>query len=300
MHIPDGFLTVPVWGGMAAVTAPAVAWASRKAGAAAGGVTAPRMGVLGAFVFAAQMINFPVGLGASGHLVGGALLTAVLGPAAATVVMTAILVIQALVFQDGGLLALGANAFNMAVAGVWLAAAVYRVLPPSRWAGAFAGGFVSAFAAGMLCLGQLGLSGVRYPGGVLALSVAVFLITAVLEGVITASVLRALERMQPGWVAVEGRQARPVLATLLLVAVAFSLTGFLFASAAPDGLERLAALAGLDGKEAVLVNAPLPDYEALAAQNPWFRKAAPGLAGLLLTYVLVAGLARLTLRPRSA
>ncbi|MCZ2097272.1 MAG: energy-coupling factor ABC transporter permease [Anaerolineae bacterium] len=300
MHIPDGFLTVPVWGGLAAVTAPAVAWASRKAGDAAGAAAAPRMGVLGAFVFAAQMINFPVGLGASGHLVGSALLTAVLGPAAATVVMTAILVIQALVFQDGGLLALGANTFNMGVAGVWLAAAMYKALPPARWIGGFAGGFVSVFAAGILCLGQLGLSGVRYPGSVLALSLVVFLITAALEGVITASVLRALERMQPGWVAADGRRARPVMAALLLAAVGLSLTGFLFASTAPDGLERLAGLAGLEGKEAVLLSAPLPDYEALAAGNPWLRKAVPGLAGLLLTYALVAGLARLTLRPRSA
>ncbi len=300
MHIPDGFLTVPVWGGLAAVSAPAVAWASRRASASAASVTAPRMGVLGAFVFAAQMINFPVGMGASGHLVGGALLTAILGPAAATVVMTAILVIQALVFQDGGLLALGANAFNMGLAGVWLAAAVFRLLPPNRWLGAFAGGFVSVFAGAVLCLGQLALSGVRYPGGVLMLTLSVFLITAALEGVITASVLRALERIQPGWVVNAGREAKPVLAVLLLIALGLSLAGFLFASSAPDGLERLLGLAGLDGKELAYFSAPLPDYQSLTAANPWLRKAVPGLAGLFLTYVVVAGLARLALRPRSA
>lgn len=300
VHIPDGFLTVPVWGGLAAVTAPAVAWASRRASACEGAATAPRMGVLGAFVFAAQMINFPVGLGASGHLVGGALLTAILGPAAATVVMTAILVIQALVFQDGGLLALGANAFNMGLAGVWLAAAVYRVLPPSRWFGAFAGGFVSVFAAAVLCLGQLALSGVRYPQGVLALSLTVFLITAALEGIITASVLRSLEQLKPGWISSRSRETRPVLAMLLLIALALSLGGFLLASSAPDGLERLAGMAGLEGKEFALFSAPWPDYETLAASNPWLRRAGPALAGLLLTYVLVAGLARLTLRARSA
>jgi len=300
MHIPDGFLTAPVWGGLAVVSAPAVAWASRQASAAAGTVTAPRMGVLGAFVFAAQMINFPVGMGASGHLVGGALLTAILGPAAATVVMTAILVIQALVFQDGGLLALGANAFNMGLAGVWLAAVVYRVVPPTRWLGAFAGGFVSVFAGAVLCLGQLALSGVRYPGGVLALTLSVFLITAAMEGMITAAVLRALDRMQPGWVVSPSRQTRPVLAVLLLVALGLSLAGFLFASSAPDGLARVAGLVGLEGRELAMFSAPLPDYEALAAANPWLRKAAPGLAGLFLTYVFIAGLARFALRPRSA
>jgi len=73
---------------------------------------------MGAFVFAAQMINFPVGIGTSGHLVGGALLACTLGPAAACVVMSAILAIQALVFQDGGILALGPNVINMAIVGV--------------------------------------------------------------------------------------------------------------------------------------------------------------------------------------
>ena len=74
----------------------------------------PLLGVMGAFVFAAQMINFPVGIGTSGHLVGAALLAITLGPAPATVVMTAILAIQALIFQDGGILALGPNTINMA------------------------------------------------------------------------------------------------------------------------------------------------------------------------------------------
>src|SRR6202142_2429618 len=78
----------------------------------------PLLGVMGAFVFAAQMINFPVGVGTSGHLVGGALLAYTLGPAPAVLVMTVIVAIQAFVFQDGGVLALGANVFNMAVVGV--------------------------------------------------------------------------------------------------------------------------------------------------------------------------------------
>jgi hypothetical protein len=86
----------------------------------------------------------------------------------------------------------------------------------------------------------------------------------------------------------------------LLVALGLSLAGFLFASSAPDGLERLAGLVGLEGKELALFSAPLPDYESLTEANPWLRRAVPGLAGLFLTYVLVAGLARLALRPRSA
>ena len=109
MHIPDGFLSTPVWAAMDVVAAPAVAYVTRRAQRNFDESRVALLGVLGAFVFAAQMINFPVGPGTTGHLVGGALLSFTLGPASASVVMTAILAIQALIFQDGGVLALGAN-----------------------------------------------------------------------------------------------------------------------------------------------------------------------------------------------
>ena len=120
MHIPDGFLAAPVWVGLDAAAIPAAGFFVRRAQASFDERRVPLLCVMGAFVFAAQMINFPVGVGTSGHLVGGTLLALTLGPSAATVVMTAILVVQALVFQDGGVTALGANVINMAVAGVWL------------------------------------------------------------------------------------------------------------------------------------------------------------------------------------
>src|SRR6185295_7957776 len=117
MHIPDNFLSPPVWATLDAIAAPAVITMARRAQKGFEDNKIPLLGVMGAFVFAAQMINFPVGVGTSGHLVGGALLAVTLGPAAASVTMTAILAIQALVFQDGGILALGANVFNMALIG---------------------------------------------------------------------------------------------------------------------------------------------------------------------------------------
>ena len=121
---------------------------------------------MGAFVFAAQMINFPVGIGTSGHLVGGALLAIVLGPPAAAMVMTAILASQAFVFQDGGILALGANVFNMAMVGVLAGYLPYRLLsgfgernslmgrasPRWRSSAIFAGGFLSVLTSGCLAL----------------------------------------------------------------------------------------------------------------------------------------------------
>src|SRR5437879_1763136 len=118
MHIPDGFLSPPVWGTLDVLAIPAVGLVAKRAEGLQDDRRLPLLGVMGAFVFAAQMINFPVGLGTSGHLVGGTLLAIVLGPAPASIVMTAILAIQALVFQDGGIIALGANISNMAVAGV--------------------------------------------------------------------------------------------------------------------------------------------------------------------------------------
>src|SRR5512140_275974 len=130
MHIPDGFLSIPVWGTLDAVALPSVAYIAHRAQREFDHHKIPLMGVMGAFIFAAQMINFPVGNGTSGHLVGGALLSFTLGPAAASIVMTAILATQALVFQDGGLLALGANVFNMAIAGV-----LAGYLPYYMWGG---------------------------------------------------------------------------------------------------------------------------------------------------------------------
>src|SRR6266496_1744342 len=118
MHIPRGCLTPTVWGTLDAISVPAVAWVARRAQRDTQDQQVPLLGVMGAFVFAAQMINFPVGLGTSGHLLGGTLLAFVLGPAPAALVMTAILLLQALIFQDGGVLALGANVFNMALLGV--------------------------------------------------------------------------------------------------------------------------------------------------------------------------------------
>src|SRR5947208_6830144 len=136
---------------------------------------------MGAFVFAAQMINFPVGAGTSGHLVGGALLACTLGPAAAAIVMTAILAIQALVFQDGGVLALGANVLNMAVVGVLAGYLPYHLWGRSRGrrAAIFAGGALSVLASAVLALSELLVSGVRVPASVLGISLGLFLISAV-------------------------------------------------------------------------------------------------------------------------
>src|SRR5262249_39149070 len=118
VHIPDGFLATPVWAVLDAAAVPAAGLIVRRAQRDLEESKIPLLGVMGAFVFAAQMIIFPVGIGTRGHRVGGALLAFPLGPAPASIVMAVILAIQAVVFQDGGILALGPNVVNMAMVGV--------------------------------------------------------------------------------------------------------------------------------------------------------------------------------------
>jgi cobalt/nickel transport system permease protein len=286
MHIPDGFLSTPVWAALAAASAPSIVFMARRAQSEVEEGRIPLLGVMGAFVFAAQMINFPVGPGTTGHLMGAALLAFTLGPAAASVVMTAILAIQALVFQDGGILALGANAFNMAVAGV-----VAGYLPFHFWGGGarrklsiFFGAAISVFVSAGLALVELRLSGVPVPAVVAGLSLALFAVNAILEGGITLAVLQALEVMQPGWVRKPVGSGRRVLGFVGMAALLLAVVGVLFAAGDPDGLEKLAEDLGIASKARALVQTPLADYETAVPGGQWMRKATAGLAGLALVF----------------
>ena len=286
MHIPDGFLSTPVWAVMDAVAAPAVGYVVRKAQRGFDEAKVPLLGVMGAFVFAAQMINFPVGVGTSGHLVGGALLACTLGPAAASVVMCAILAIQALVFQDGGILALGANVFNMAIAGVLAGYLPYYLWGRGsrRRAAIFAGGTISLLTSAILALAELMISGVRMPGPVLGLSLALFVVSALVEGAITVAVVVALERIQPGLLRAPAAGRSPAFAALGLVAILLAAGGVVFASTAPDGIERLAMQTGIAAHARTLIAAPLKDYQAAWLGSGWTAQAAAGIAGLGLVY----------------
>src|SRR6201996_976574 len=200
MHIPDNFLSTPVWATLDALALPAVVVVSREAQKATDNNRLPLLGVMGAFVFAAQMINFPVGIGTSGHLVGGTLLACLLGPWPAALVLTAILMVQALIFQDGGVLALGANVINMALAGVLAGYLPARFLFRTKWKaqGVFIGGTCSVLVSGVLALAELLSSGIRMSGALIEVSVGLFTINALIEGAITVSVLSAIERLNPG------------------------------------------------------------------------------------------------------
>jgi cobalt/nickel transport system permease protein len=296
MHIPDGFLSTPVWAGFDAIAVPAAVYVARKARDGFDDRKAPLLGVMGAFVFAAQMIQFPVGLGTSGHLVGSALLSIVLGPAAASVVMMAILAIQALVFQDGGVLALGANMFNMAIAAV-----LAGYLPYHRWGARktaiFGGAFLSVLVAAILAVAELLLSGIRIPAALLYISFGLFAVSALLEGAITVAVVGALEKIEPGFARRRSRQTGLALGTVAVVALMLAGVGVLFASTMPDGLQHLAQNLGLTPSQ-TLLHTPLADYETSFVSSPWMRKASAGVAGLALIFGACLAFGRLVARPR--
>lgn len=198
MHIPDGFLNAPTWITMSTLSVVGVGVALRHSKAELQDRDVPTLGMMGAFIFAAQMVNFPIAIGTSGHLIGGALATAALGPWAANIVMTAAVIVQALFFRDGGITALGANVFNMALIGPWLAYGVYRLCQsttPRRQAlTAFAAGWITTMAAAVAVSLQLALSGVAPLRILMPTVLAIHTLIGLAEGAITAATLLYLKR----------------------------------------------------------------------------------------------------------
>ena len=300
MHIPDNFLSTPVWATLDCAAIPAVAVVSRRARAMSDAQQPALLGVLGSFVFAAQMVNFPVGIGTSGHLVGGTLLACIVGPWAAALVMTSILIVQALVFQDGGVLALGANVLNMALLGVFAGYIPARVLSRTKWAatGVFLGGLCSVLLSGVLALTELSISGIHMPATVVEISLFVFIVNALLEGAITVSALRGIQRLKPGVstisiLASDQRSTAPGFRNLAVLigsaAVLIVVAGVAIGSNLPDGLERLALQSGVPLTGHVF-QSPLGDYYVRQMGMTWPSRVSAGLLGIFGIY-LVWGIA---------
>lgn len=297
MHIPDGLLSAPVWGALDVVAVPAIGFASRRAGAGMTDSRAPLLGVLGAFVFAAQMVNFPIAAGISSHLVGSALLTFTVGPAAASVVMTAILVIQALLFQDGGVLALGANVFNLAFVSVIAAyLPVYLFARVHRTLTMFIGAALSVFAAGSLTVLQILLSGIAIPQPLVSAAIAFFLISAVVEGVITVLVLRSIEALNPNWVRTSPLPTRRVQVLFAVGAILLGTLGFWLASTQPDVLDNLTSQIGVHGTEG---QSPFSNYEFPAIRSELIAKVVISSIGLLSVFLACMAASKLLRRSKS-
>jgi len=204
MHIPDGFLSTGTSIGAWAASAGGLGYALRRVNRTLGERQVPLMGVTAAFIFAAQMLNFTVIGGTSGHVLGGALAAILLGPWAGMLVLTSVLVIQALLFQDGGLLALGANVFNMALVGVlvgWVAYTLLnRLLGGRPWAvfvSGFVAGWLSVVLASLAAAAELALSGTLAWQVVVPAMGGIHALIGIGEGLITVAVLAFLRVTRP-------------------------------------------------------------------------------------------------------
>ncbi|MDX9753256.1 MAG: energy-coupling factor ABC transporter permease [bacterium] len=195
MHIPDGFLSPPVWGTCFVAAAAGVAYAAKKSQDQFDEKAVPLTGIVCAFIFAAQMINFPVMAGTSGHLLGGVLATVLLGPWVASLVLALVLIVQCFIFQDGGVSVLGANIINMAFGGVWGGYALFvllRSFSPKKWmflTATAVASWASVLIASACCAVQIGLSGTYPLGLTLKAMLLVHAIIGIGEAIITTAVV---------------------------------------------------------------------------------------------------------------
>ncbi len=165
MHIPDGFLAANTWVPAWVVSVGGLGYCIKRVSGALKDKMIPLMGVMAAFIFAGQMLNFPVAAGTSGHLLGGVLAAVLLGPYAGAIVIAVVLTIQCLVFQDGGFTALGANIFNMSFVGAMGGYVIYNLIRKTIGSekGILAGTAVAAWTSVVLassaCAIELAISG---------------------------------------------------------------------------------------------------------------------------------------------
>ncbi|MBE2315833.1 energy-coupling factor ABC transporter permease [Solirubrobacter sp. CPCC 204708] len=311
MHIPDGFLTTEVAVACALPGAAAVGVALRRADADLEERRVPLLGVTAAFVFAAQMLNFPVAGGTSGHFMGAALAAILLGPWLACLVLAVVLGVQALLFADGGITALGANALNMGVIGALLVGGLMhgarRLFGEGRTtllAVSGAGAWLAVMAGAAATAAQLALSGTVPLGTVMPAMLGVHTLIGVGEAVVTVAAVSAVLTTRPDLIAaapglrpIALRRAFAVLA--LAVAVGLATAASPFASSHPDGLERVAQDEGFieDGRlAAIQQDAPIPDYAFPEVSDERIATGLAGFTGTLLVFGAGYGVARLARR----
>jgi cobalt/nickel transport system permease protein len=311
VHAPDGFLAAPTAVATGLLSAGAVGVAIRQSRKDLQDRQVPLAGVTAAFVFAAQMVNFPVAAGTTGHLIGGALAAILLGPWVGLLVVTVVVLVQALVFADGGLTALGYNVFNMAVVtslGGWAVfRLVRRVLPANATSVTIAAG-VAGFASVVLSAVAFSLqwlfgATVAVPfDRVFTAMVGVHAFIGIGEGIITALTVATVLATRPDLVtgardlqlaAVPRRRGSrrfvfAGLAVALLVAVGVAQ----FAVDDPDGLERVAQDTGFAEaeREHRFSDSVFADYATAGVASESVSLAIAGSAGTLLTLAVGGGL----------
>ena len=295
LHIPDGFLSLLISIIFWAVTIALIATAVRKTQDQLGERQVPLMGIMAAFIFAVQMLNFPVAGGTSGHLLGGALAAIVLGPWAGMLVMASVIGLQAVLFQDGGLVVMGANIFNMGLLTALIGFGLYRnVAGKSRtvklvmagvaaWLSVMAGAFVTSL--------QLGFSGTSPFAVVLPAMLGVHALIGIGEALITVAALAFIIRTRPDLLEakqVRARGGQGWVGAGLIIAVAFVFLSPL-ASSNPDGLNRVAADLGFMGLDTGVLYKILPGYSVPFLGDNSLSTIIAGGVGVLIVATIAIG-----------
>jgi cobalt/nickel transport system permease protein len=300
LHIPDGFLSLLVSLITWIISITLVGYALRRVGQDLDERRVPMMGVLAAAIFAGQMLNFAVAGGTSGHLMGAALATILMGPWAAILIMTSVVSIQALIFQDGGLLVLGANIFNMAVVGVAVSYMVYQTIlkiTGNTRKGVLIGGFSAAWLsiilAALSVALQLAASGTSPATLAIPAMVSVHALIGVGEGLITVGALTFLMSARPDLIQLEktslaGGRLVWVIGFLLAVALVIAAP---IASTRPDGLEWVAMQGGFIDKVRAPLYQIIPDYLLPGVANEAIATIAAGFLGIVIVFVVGIGVA---------
>ena len=302
MHIPDGFLSIQVSIFLWLITILVVGYALKRVSADLGERQVPVMGVLAAAIFAGEMLNFAVAGGTSGHLIGAALATILLGPWAATLVLTCVITIQALIFQDGGLLVLGANIFNMAIVGVTVAYMVFHTI--NRLAGGhswsiFVGGFLAAWVSvEVAALGtalELALSGTSPANIAIPAMGGIHALIGIGEGLITVGALAFLRASRGDLL--KSSEATPIRGRLVwvvgLILVLLLTVASPLASRHPDGLMWVASRYGFLYNEQNPLFKLIPHYLFPGVQNKTLATILAAILGAVIVFGVALGVAYL-------
>jgi cobalt/nickel transport system permease protein len=296
LHIPDGFLSIGVSGASWLLILGIMAYALRVTRRTLDERLIPLAGIMGAFIFAAQMINFPVAGGTSGHFVGAALAFIVLGPWLGLLTMTAVIALQALLFQDGGLVVMGANILIMGLVPGFVAYQIYR-LGKGRGQRVEAGitgaaAWLSIMAAALVTSLLLAFSGTTSLAVALPAMLGVHALIGIGEALITVAALAFLRRTRPAALDHAAANAQGVWLVLSLIAVLVVLLLAPFASGYPDGLEWVAETTGFAEFAQDAPYSLLPDYSIPFVGETPFSTILAGLVGIAVVAVVVMSLGR--------
>lgn len=319
MHAPDGFLNTGTAIATGAISATTIGVAIRQAKTQMSEKVVPLAGITAAFVFAVQMFNFPVAAGTTGHLLGGALAAILLGPHVGALVVTVVVMVQALAFADGGLTALGYNVLNMAIIPAYGGFAMFtwsRKLLPKNSGGVIAATGLAAGASVVMAAAAFSIEwlfGASAPipfDTVFASMVGIHALIGIGEAVISALAVGAVLAVRPDLVygardlnRVQLEDSKVPLRAFILGGLAVTLiiatVVSQFAVDNPDGLEKVAADTGFltSGQEHGLASTLFADYATSGIGNETLSLAVAGLVGVLITLSVAFGLFR-AIRPR--